>query len=122
MKKIFRIIGIVAVVITLVCNLQYSFFSSPSLRPDQANAAWTDVDGTMYCGSNVGDRFLKTGNWVWRNDSYYWTEMGWYGYQNGYYEFIPSNSGMQCGQWNVTANHHNTYRDVTNIIPWVNSY
>lgn len=120
MKKIFKITGIIAVIITLVCNLQYAIFSYDITNtPNKAVAAWTDASGTKYCGS-TGNTTFRTGSWVWRNDDYYKVVMHWYGYDTGYYEFYVNNSGTQCGQGYVAANSHNSYRDVTNIIPtWI---
>lgn len=117
MKKTLKIVGILAVVITLVCNLQYAFFNyDVTNNSGAANAAWTDANGTMYCGT-TGNTTYRTGTWVWQNDDYYKVVEGWYGYDYGYYEFFPSNSGTQCGIGYNPYRPHNNYHDVTNIVP-----
>jgi hypothetical protein len=117
MKKMLKIAGGIAVVITLVCNLQYALINFDITdTPNKAVAAWVDAGGTRFCGT-TGDRTYRTGTWVWQNDDYYKVVMHWGGYDTGYYEFFVNNSGSQCGQEFVPSNSHNNYHDVTNIVP-----
>lgn len=100
MKKLLKIAGVLAVVITLVCNLQYAVFDYDNTRnPGTANAAWTDMRGTYYCGSSPYTD-TRVGNWSWVANSFYSTYYGYYGYSSGFWLFTPSNYGTQCGQAN----------------------
>lgn len=119
MKKILKIAGGIAVVITLVCNLQYALISFDITNSsNKASAAWVDTNGNgnRYCGF-TGDRTFRTGSWVWQNDDYYYRVEHWGGYETGYYVFYPNNSGNQCGAESNPYTPHNNFHDVTNIPP-----
>lgn len=81
-------IGVAALTVALLCNLQYSFFSAKN-NPSAAKAEFT-YDGTLYCGTDNGTHTgFRVGTWVQITDtgsSYY-----------GWYYFVPSDSGTQCG-------------------------
>ncbi|WP_256007183.1 MULTISPECIES: hypothetical protein [Pedobacter] len=97
MKKLLKITGVLAVVLTLVFNLQYAAFDyDVTTSPSKAVAAWTDGNGTKYCGS-YPETWRRTGTWTFVNDDFY-ASYGWYGYDDGFYYFTASNSGTMCGQ------------------------
>jgi hypothetical protein len=102
MKTIYRIIGVSALILTLVCNLEYSFFFKVKNSPSAAKAAWTSIDmygTTIFCGSEP-QNVWKAGTWFqvlptdWNYNSYVSST---YPYNNGYYYFVQSNDGTECG-------------------------
>jgi hypothetical protein len=65
MKKILKITGIVALAITLVCNLEYALFSGDMKNtPNKAIAAWSEGYPylTYYCGPD-SNRTRFRGTW-----------------------------------------------------------
>jgi hypothetical protein len=106
MKRKFKIAGIIALTLTLVCNLQYALLNyDVANNPSLASAAWTNSNGTVYCGT-TGSTYSLVGTWVWQDNSDGHHTGG--GYQNGYYIFYVYGGGHQCGAFNG---------DSTNIIP-----
>jgi len=121
MKKTFKMVGIAAVAVALICNLEYSLFFSVKDSPNAAKASWTSVDTghsttTMFCGTEP-DRTWWLGDWYGPVfDSYVTSQAP--SYSSGFWYFIPSNSGSMCGlnspsydtgfrwqgQWEITNN------------------
>ncbi|MFD2147426.1 hypothetical protein [Mucilaginibacter antarcticus] len=101
MNKIYKLIGVSALVITLICNLQYSFFDA-NKNPNGAQASWTYTDPyylteTLHCG-NEPDVWLP-GEWFYVDGSNVSPDISWvYPYMYGYFYFVPDpNSTLQCG-------------------------
>jgi len=114
MNKLAKRIGIAALVVALLCNLQYSLFFSVKDNPSAAKAAWTDMYGTVYCGQAYDTGWFP-GEWFYLdtstgsgNESYDFYHVGhiWY--------FIRNNTATsECGP-NETAtdpywNYHGYY-------------
>ena len=105
MKRKLKIAGIIALTITLVCNLQYALLNyNVANNPSLASAAWTDSNGTVWCGT-TGSTYSLVGTWAWQPPDDQHTGGG---YQDGYYIFYVYSGGHQCGAHNG---------DSTNIIP-----
>lgn len=109
MKKTYKIIGISALLVALICNLQNSLFFSAENNPNAAKASFT-WEGNLYCGDDNGTHTgFRVGTWMPINDpsSPY----------DGQYYFVPSNSGSQCGL--VGEDGAPTYMgyDVTSVTP-----
>ncbi|MCC8423845.1 hypothetical protein [Mucilaginibacter sp. UR6-11] len=99
MNKVVKIIGVSALIVTLVCNLQYSFFSEVNKQQTGAKAAWTDMYGSVYCGQESDGSYWKAGTWYWVSTTAYYNEDFGYpnGYQDGIWYFVRDNEGSQCG-------------------------
>jgi hypothetical protein len=102
MNKIYRILGVAALVVTLVCNLQYSFYDANN-SPNAAQAEWTYTDPyyateTVYCGS-APDRAWIPGEWIFVPPAYVSSYIASvYPYYDGYYWFRPDPTyTYQCG-------------------------
>lgn len=133
MKKALKITGIAAVVLTLVFNLQYALLGYDIKNsPDKAMAAWTS-NGTVFCFSSPSTTY-RAGTWQWVSDDFYWDAYGYYGYEYGFWWFLPHNSGTECGLTEVFDHqptnpasqgynipdyyyHLDPTRDITNIKP-----
>jgi hypothetical protein len=106
MKKIAKIIGVTALILTLVCNLQYSFFFDVKDSPNAAKASYTGLDGTIYCGDSPQTDW-KAGTWFYvdPSDPDFNTHVG-ATYSAGYWYFVQSNDGYDCGLNNPSSDYY----------------
>ncbi|TSJ43049.1 hypothetical protein FO440_02335 [Mucilaginibacter corticis] len=96
MKKVLKIAGIAALVITLICNLEYAIFSGGMKSSPKALADWSGTShggrSGHWCG-NSGDTTLHVGTWSILTYQVY----GNYGYEHGLYKFTYDPMyGRQC--------------------------
>ncbi|MES2808437.1 MAG: hypothetical protein V4619_07415, partial [Bacteroidota bacterium] len=63
MNSLAKKIGVASLVVALICNLQYSFFSVKE-SPSAAKAGWTDYYGTVWCGEYPSTAAFS-GDWYW---------------------------------------------------------
>lgn len=110
MNKIAKKIGIAALVVALLCNLQYSLFFSVKDNPSAAKAAWTDMYGTVYCGY-APDTGWFPGDWYYLdtsagsgNESY-----DFYGYGHIWYFVRNNTASSECGPNETPAYTYNGY-------------
>ncbi|MDB5005081.1 MAG: hypothetical protein JWQ34_3306 [Mucilaginibacter sp.] len=96
MNKLAKRIGIAALVVALLCNLQYSLFFSVKDNPNAAKAAWTDMYGTVYCGSSP-DTGWYPGDWFYLDTSY--------GSGNEAYDFYANETAPYNHIWYFVRNN-----------------
>jgi hypothetical protein len=136
MKKLLKITGVIALVVILVCNLEYAIFSGDMKNtPNKALADWYDSgSGIHYCGDSP-NIYTVTGWWFWIDyDNDYWANPY---YPDPIYDNYPSESpdgiwiferdtyGTDCGP-SMTyggvnydgAGTNSTITGWTNPYPW----
>ncbi|MFD2146942.1 hypothetical protein [Mucilaginibacter antarcticus] len=125
MKTVLKIAGVAAMVVILVCNLEYALFTGDMKNtPNKALADWWS-GGTHYCGTTP-NTVSATGYWQFWNQQYWtyyhnntptWPVYTNGGYENGWYVFTPDNNGTSCGPVRTSQCCGNTKPGVTDPFP-----
>ncbi len=119
MKKIAKIIGVTALVLTLVCNLQYSFFFDVKDSPNAAKASYTGLDGTIYCGDSPQTDW-KAGIWHYVSSTQFCCSTP--GYEDHFYWFEQTNDGYECGLNHPSDDYYFRYMGTYEITSYPPSY
>jgi|GEM_PF-1523767 len=122
MNKLTKRLGIAALVVALLCNLQYSLFFSVKDNPSGAKAAWTDMYGTVYCGTSP-DTGWYPGEWFYLDTTpggpnehwdFYGNVCDYFGVAHHIWYFVRNNTATsECGPnetasesyWNYNGNY-----------------
>ncbi|MES2808439.1 MAG: hypothetical protein V4619_07425 [Bacteroidota bacterium] len=116
MNSITKKIGIAAVAVALICNLQYSFYSAKE-NPSAAKAGWTDAYGVAWCGAeNSTEAYPGTWTYLPTDEYSYYHEYDFY--ELGYiWYFVRDNYGTyECGP-NEAPSSYNNYNGYYVTVP-----
>lgn len=98
MKKVFKITGIVTIVLVLVCNLQYALFSGNMMNtPNKAFADYYS-GGVHYCGTSPSNNVTGYWSYVYFGDPDHPEYNNWLDVDTeGYWLFTRDSDATDCG-------------------------